>query len=160
MVIAAQHPVFGRGFDGFRNACPDSRTWHRLAGAPRMHRPDGGGAAICNIHPHNHYLQAATDAGLPGLVLFCALVIAWLRGLLRGLGRDPDPLRVGLFVGVLMELWPIASTSGFYSTEIDRLHVSHARPGPGRGARRRRRAPRRYRPRDRRRATCRLCQSA
>ncbi len=117
VVIAAQHPVFGRGFDGFRNACPDSRTWHAWPAATQ-HQPDGGGAAICNIHPHNHYLQAATDAGLPGLVLFCALVIAWLRGLLRNLGRDPDPLRVGLFVGVLMELWPLASTSGFYSTEI------------------------------------------
>jgi O-antigen ligase len=117
VVIAAQHPLFGRGFDGFRNACPDSRTWKPWPAAT-LHQPDGGGAAICNIHPHNHYLQAATDAGLPGLLLFGALVIAWLRGLLRHLGRDPDPLRVGLFVAVLMELWPIASTSGFYSTEI------------------------------------------
>ena len=85
---------------------------------PRLNFWDGGGAAICNIHPHNHYLQAATDAGLPGLALFCALVVAWLRGLLRGLGRDPDPLRVGLFVGVLMELWPIASSNGLYAIEI------------------------------------------
>ena len=117
VVIAAQHPVFGQGYDGFRNACPDLRTWEAWPQA-RLNFWDGGGAAICNIHPHNHYLQAVTDAGLPGLVLFCALVVAWLRGLLRGLGRDPDPLRVGLFVGVLMELWPIASTHGLYDTEI------------------------------------------
>ena len=117
VVIAAQHPLFGRGFDGFRNACPDPQTWVAWPAA-RQHLGDGGGAAMCNIHPHNHYLQAATDAGVPGLVLFCALVFCWLRGLLRGLGRDPDPLRVGLFVGVLMELWPIASTSGFYATEL------------------------------------------
>jgi len=117
VVIAAQHPVFGQGYDGFRNACPDIRTWEGWPAA-KLNFWDGGGVSICNIHPHNHYLQAATDAGLPGLVLFCALVFMWLRGLLRGLGRDPDPLRVGLFVAVLLELWPIASTSGFYSTEI------------------------------------------
>lgn len=117
VVIAAQHPIFGQGYDGFRNACPDMRTWEGWS-AEKLNFWDGGGASICNIHPHNHYLQAATDAGLPGLVLFCALVWAWLRGLLRGIGRDPDPLRVGLFVAVLLELWPIASTSGFYSTEI------------------------------------------
>lgn len=117
VVIAAEHPLFGRGYDGFRNACPDPATWVAWPAA-RLHAADGGGAAVCNIHPHNHYLQAATDAGLPGLALFCALVVAWLRGMLRRLGPDPDPLRVGLFVGVLMELWPIASTSGFYATEL------------------------------------------
>jgi O-antigen ligase len=117
VVITAQHPLFGRGYDGFRNACPDIRTWEAWPKA-RLNFWDGGGLAICNIHPHNPYLQAATDAGIPGLALFCALVIAWLRGLLRGIGREPDPLRVGLFVAVLMELWPVASASGFYSTEI------------------------------------------
>jgi O-antigen ligase len=117
VVIAAQHPFFGEGFDGFRTACPDIRTWVAWPAA-KLNFWDGGGASICNIHPHNHYLQAATDAGMPGLLLFCALVAAWLRGLLRGIGRDPDPLRVGLFVAVVLELWPIASTSGFYSTEI------------------------------------------
>lgn len=117
VVITAQHPLFGQGYDGFRNACPEMRSWVGWS-AEKLNFWDGGGAAICNIHPHNHYLQAATDAGLPGLVLFCALVFAWLRGLLAGIGRDPDPLRVGLFVAVVLELWPIASTSGFYSTEI------------------------------------------
>ena len=117
VAIARQHPVFGQGFDGFRLGCPDPRTWIASPWA-RSHAGDGGGAAICNIHPHNHYLQAATDAGLPGLALFCLLVGCWLRGLARGLGRNPEPLRVGLFVAVLMELWPVASTSGFYSTEL------------------------------------------
>ncbi len=75
-------------------------------------------AGTCNIHPHNHYLEAATDSGLPGLLLFCALVIAWLRALLRRLGADPDPLRVGLFVACLIQEWPLASASSFYAIEI------------------------------------------
>ncbi len=118
VVIAEQSPIVGDGFAGFRNECPDPRTfidpWHIEA----KHRAHGGGAAMCNIHPHNHYLEAVTDSGVPGLVLFCALMLAWCRGLLRGIGRDPDPLRVGLFVAALVQEWPLASASSFYAIEI------------------------------------------
>ena len=51
-------------------------------------------------------------------MLFCALVLAWWVALLRGLGRNPDPLRVGLFVACLMQEWPIASASSFTAMEI------------------------------------------
>jgi O-antigen ligase len=112
--IALDHPVFGQGFDGFRNACPDPRYFRSAT----PERPDGGGAGICNIHPHNHYLEAVTNAGFPGLVLFSAMIVAWLRELARGLRRNPDPLRVGLFVAALIQEWPIASASGFTAIEI------------------------------------------
>ncbi len=113
LVIAGAHPVFGRGFDGFRNACADPVYFHPLAGS----RADGGGAAACNIHPHNHYLEALVNAGIPGLLLFCALILVWLRDLGRRLWRNPDPLRVGLFVAALVQEWPIASASGFTAME-------------------------------------------
>jgi O-antigen ligase len=120
LTITAAHPLFGQGFDGFRNACPDPRYFRKL---PGQHIADGGGAAICNIHPHSHYLEAATEAGVPGLLLFCALVVIWLRGLLRGIRRDLDdtrvgPLRVGLFVAALLQEWPIATASSFTAVEI------------------------------------------
>jgi len=116
VIIANDHPIFGQGFDGFRNACPDPRYHHgwSLAAA----HPDGGGALICNIHPHNHYLEAVTNAGYPGLILFSGLILAWLRALVRNLGPTPDPLRVGLFVAALIQEWPIASASGFTAVEI------------------------------------------
>ena len=118
VVIAEQSPVTGDGYAGFRNECPDPRTfidpWHIEA----KHQAHGGGVAICNIHPHNHYLEAVTDAGVPGLALFCLLILAWFRGLLRGIGRDPDPLRVALFVAALVQEWPLASASSFYAIEI------------------------------------------
>jgi O-antigen ligase len=114
--ITTDHPLFGQGFDGFRNACPDPR-YHRGWSLAPAH-PDGGGAGICNIHPHNHYLEAATNAGLPGLVLFSAMILAWLIALSRHLGKTPDPLRVGLFVAALIQEWPLASASGFSAVEI------------------------------------------
>ena len=112
VAIGAAHPVSGAGFDAFRRLCGDPayfKGWHG---------DDGGGAAICVQHPHNHYLQAFTESGIPGLVLFCALVLAWLRGVWRGLWRDPDPLRVGLFVAVLIQEWPVASASAFSSMPL------------------------------------------
>jgi O-antigen ligase len=112
MAITAAHPVTGAGFDAFRRLCDDPRYFQGWNGG------DGGEAAICVQHPHNHYLQALTEAGIPGFLLFSALVLAWLHGVGRGLWREPDPLRVGLFVAVLIQEWPIASASAFSSMPL------------------------------------------
>ena len=100
--LVAENPWTGLGARGFRHLCEG--------------KPATGG---CNQHPHNHYLEAATDAGLPGLALFTALVGAWLLALARGLGGPrPDPLRVGLFVAVLGHEWPLASMPNFGAIEF------------------------------------------
>jgi hypothetical protein len=110
--IGEQHPLTGRGFDGFRSGCELPRYFRPSFDGSQ---PDGGGAAICAQHPHNFYAQAVDEGGLPGLVLFCVLGIAWLMPLARGLWRNPQPLRVGLFASILIQLWPLASTSAFTS---------------------------------------------
>ncbi len=110
--IGRQQPLFGRGYDGFRTGCP----------MPRYFRPtldgriaNGGGTANCAAHPHNFFMEALDNGGIPGLLLFTALSLAWLWPLARGLWQRPDPLRVGLFASILIQLWPIASTSAFTS---------------------------------------------
>jgi O-antigen ligase len=104
--------VFGRGAFGFRLACDDPQNFKGFAWQGE-HAVDGGGPDGCNLHPHNHYMEALDDSGVPGLVLFSVLVGCWLVGLARGLGSDPDPLRVGLFVAALIQEWPISSTESF-----------------------------------------------
>jgi hypothetical protein len=47
--------------------------------------------------------------------LFCVLAASWLASLARGLWRNPDPLRVGLFATILVQLWPVQSTTAFTS---------------------------------------------
>jgi O-antigen ligase len=120
VAMVEQRPWTGRGYDGFRTGCADPRYFHGWTW-PNNPADDGGGLAGCNIHPHNHYLQAATDSGLPGLVLFAALVLSWLVILGRGLWRDPEPLRVGLFVATLVQQWPLASTSNAFAIELGGL---------------------------------------
>jgi O-antigen ligase len=100
--IAAQHPFTGRGFEAFRRHCAD----------PRYFSP-GTDAALCVTHPHNPYLQALTDGGIPGLVLFALLAGAWLGRLWPG-WRTARPVQAGLFAAALMHLWPIQSAGGFH----------------------------------------------
>jgi O-antigen ligase len=113
-VLAAEHPLFGLGFDGFRRHCGDAAAQDLpLVGRPPA--PAQGGIAGCNIHPHNYYLEAADNAGLPGLASFVAMVITALAALGRGQWRRPEGFRTGLFVGAVVALWPLASTSAFTS---------------------------------------------
>jgi O-antigen ligase len=116
MVMAAENPVFGLGFDGFRDHCLKPRYAHDLTFLVTGHNRKGyvlDNRNACNEHPHNLYLQAVTDAGVPGLLLYAVLGLAWLVALGRGFGREPDPTRVGLFLAAFIFLWPIASTSSY-----------------------------------------------
>lgn len=126
--IAAAHPLAGVGFDGFRRECPDPAYFggwpgHDGTGDGRgdgsgAERADGGSAGMCVQHPHNFYLQALVEGGIPGLLLFGALACTWLARLGRGLRRRPDALRAGLFVAALIQLWPLASTTAFTSMPL------------------------------------------
>ncbi len=111
-VMTAAHPWLGLGFDGFRDACADPAYFH---GLPALGIPDddNGGVLGCNIHPHNYYLQAATSAGVPGLLLFVALVCLWLRPMLRAL-PSRDVQQAMLLVTACVNFWPAASTSSLF----------------------------------------------
>jgi O-antigen ligase len=110
LAIGLNNPVTGLGFDGYRTGCPRPENFRPSLDGKQ---PDGGGAGICWVHPHNFYVQALADGGFVGLALFLGLAIAWLVPLARGLWRDPDPLRIGLFATMAVQIWPIQSTSGF-----------------------------------------------
>jgi len=114
IVMAEASPITGRGFYGFRTGC-DNPAFYRGFTWEGVHAQDGGGTEGCNIHPHNHYMEALTDAGLPGLALFSAMIFALLAALLRHF--DGDPTRIGLFVAVFIAEWPLASTSSFFAMD-------------------------------------------
>ncbi|MDE8349793.1 MAG: O-antigen ligase family protein [Acidocella sp.] len=104
-------PWHGWGYNGFREFCPQSRF---DGGLPALNIPTTQIAlGACNLHPHNFYLQALTDAGIPGLILFITLNFAWLWALWRGIWRGRDTLRIALFIGALTFIWPVASTDEF-----------------------------------------------
>jgi hypothetical protein len=110
-VMGLASPWHGWGFNGYRALC----TWPQFdVGIPALHlAPATIALFACQEHPQNYYIQAFADAGYPGLILFTALVLIWLRDFSAGLWRQPDPLRAGLFIGLLTFAWPFASTDEF-----------------------------------------------
>jgi O-antigen ligase len=111
VVMGLAAPFTGWGYNGFRQYCPQDRF---SAGIPALGIPATSlGLGACNLHPHNFYLQALTDAGLPGLFLFIAMSLLWLWTMFRGLLAEKTPVRIGLFIAVFTFLWPLASTDEF-----------------------------------------------
>ncbi|KXV66801.1 hypothetical protein AD949_01460 [Acetobacter orleanensis] len=112
--MIASHPWLGLGMDGFRNFChtPFHTDALTALGFPSLESDTGKG---CNIHPHNYYLQIATTAGLPGLILFVWMAVCWLRTGLHALSPARNPQQAMLFVLCCVLLWPIASTSALFS---------------------------------------------
>ncbi len=109
--MGLQSPWHGWGYRSFRVSClaPRFNTGLPALGIP----PTEASRGACNLHPHNYYVQAFCEGGLPGLLLFAALMGVWTWRAARGLWRAPDPFRTGLFIGVLTYTWPIASTDEF-----------------------------------------------
>lgn len=110
--VGVNNPMTGMGHDGFGTGCPMPENFRPSFGGAQ---PDGGGAIICWVHPHNIWLQALDDGGFVGLALFCAMMAAWLWPLWRGLWTKPVPLRVGLFASVAVMMWPVQAANGFTS---------------------------------------------
>jgi len=113
LVMLEAHPWLGLGFDGFRHACADPQYFHGLAWLG-MTEQQNGGLAGCNLHPHNYYMEAATDGGFPGLLLFAGLAFVWLRRIARPFASGATPLHVALFVATLLALWPLASSAALF----------------------------------------------
>ncbi|MBO6035914.1 MAG: O-antigen ligase family protein [Acetobacter sp.] len=113
-VMTLAHPWFGFGMDGFRLFCHE--TLHSPAfpwlGIPALESDSHRG---CNIHPHNYYLHVATSAGLPGLLVFCLLVINWLLTGFRAINVTLYPRQAMLFIVCCIAFFPIASTSALFA---------------------------------------------
>lgn len=109
--MGLQSPWHGWGYRSYRVSClmPRFNTGIPELGIPQTKASLGA----CNLHPQNFYIQAFCEGGAPGLLLFIALMVFWTWIAMKGLWRNPDPLRVGLLIGVLNYTWPIASTDEF-----------------------------------------------
>jgi hypothetical protein len=111
IVMGLASPLHGWGYNGFRELCPQPQFG---AGLPLLGlAPTQLALGACNLHPHSYYIQAFADAGLPGLILFVTLIAIWFRMLSAGLLKNPDPVRVGLFICFFTFVWPFETTDAF-----------------------------------------------
>jgi O-antigen ligase len=61
ILMGQDHLLTGAGLKGFRALCPDLLA--------------AGKVTVCNLHPHNPYLEWFAETGIMGLLLFISLVL-------------------------------------------------------------------------------------
>ncbi|MAR56533.1 MAG: hypothetical protein CMM93_05065 [Rickettsiales bacterium] len=104
--ISKEHLWIGVGLRQFRVYCPDA-----------AYGPVNNIEMRCNLHPHNMYLEWLVEAGLIGLIGFVGIVLCWLRPIpARFAELRRDPLCVGLLITLVIRLWPLASTTSFFTS--------------------------------------------
>ncbi|MFL5289686.1 MAG: O-antigen ligase family protein [Rhodopila sp.] len=113
VTMVQAHPWLGLGWDGYRDFCMAPQYLTGVSWLPIGNPADALG---CSIHPHNYWLQVATDAGLPGLALFAALIGVWLWRLGRGgAGCRGNDRQAALLVILFVMMWPIASATSLFT---------------------------------------------
>jgi O-antigen ligase len=106
------HPWLGLGWDGYRNGCMEPEY---LTGVSWLPASDPASILGCSIHPHSYWLQIATSSGVPGMLLFGALIAVWLWRIRGGKGYLANHRRAALLIIVFVAMWPIASTTSLFT---------------------------------------------
>ncbi len=107
--IARDHPALGVGVRNYQAVCLDERYGPLLVGPDEFKR--------CQGHPHNIYLQWLAETGAIGLVLYGAFAALALAAVIRAAPAHRGDLLFGaLAICVALRLWPLATTTSFYSS--------------------------------------------
>jgi O-antigen ligase len=104
--LVTASPIFGIGYDKFRDTCKGPVYGSYTAANDLVYS--------CNTHPHNFYIEAAVNGGLPAAFFFAGMAAVTLWHL-RPRRNARTALDAGVFAGALVLFWPIASTSSFVS---------------------------------------------
>ena len=76
---------------------------------------------ICNMHPHNYYLEILTETGLVGLffcisIIFIILYISLIKKYFLKSPLQTNNLIVPFIFLFLVEIFPLKSTGSFFTT--------------------------------------------
>jgi O-antigen ligase len=108
-IIGEKNWISGVGLKGYRIVSSSMED--------KMH-PYCDGGVLCNMHPHNAYLEWFSEAGLPGLILFSLLVIVLLIKALRYFKQAEGIYRLlpaSAFAAVLVNFFPLMVTQSIFS---------------------------------------------
>jgi|GEM_PF-674317 len=104
--LAEINPIFGLGAYQFRSECPKLY--------PQMNEDQL--KLVCNIHPHNIYLEWLIEQGIIGLGLFLAFLTIMFKNIVTHFKTlRNNPIFIGFVIAFILRVWPIASTTGFFS---------------------------------------------
>ena len=102
------HKYIGGGIKNFRYYCHFRQNIHKNS------------SIICNMHPHNYYLEILTETGLVGiLIITCFLASLFYTMIKRNIFKNKlykNNLFVVFFILFLIEIFPIKSTVSLFTT--------------------------------------------
>ncbi len=105
--IVADHALTGVGPKQFRTACPNPAYGSQGIDDPKLR---------CAMHPHNFYLELATETGVISLLLFAQAVGLMLYACWKQRARVmDDAILCGLVIAFIIRMWPIASTPSHFA---------------------------------------------
>lgn len=106
-----QNKVFGGGIKSFYYSCTkiESLAMNKYGGTS------------CNTHPHNYYLQIASELGLIGLLLVSLIFLAILVTAIKAVFYSKDlfvkhSLFLPFFIVFLTEIFPFKTTGSFFTS--------------------------------------------
>lgn len=102
-------PVIGKGPKMFRIYCPDEKYNNHLS--------------VCNIHPHNIYLQLLGEMGIIGLFIllfaFLHVTFSFFKNLFS---HNADKLYLFSLVGLMINFFPFIPSGNFFNNWINSLY--------------------------------------
>jgi O-antigen ligase len=105
-------PVFGIGLRHFQSECLSTKY------NPSWLNPDKpylSKSYLCVTHPHNIYLEIATETGIVGLTLFLLIISSWFKHTWHNRSQiKKDPVKLGAFINICLKLLPITAGSSFF----------------------------------------------
>ena len=96
-----ERPFIGRGIKSFRETCKE-----------KVHLPN----RICSTHQHNYHLQILNDTGLLGYLVFFGLIVLLIIACFKKKYLKNNIYFYSILCVIFIELFPIRSTGGFFST--------------------------------------------
>ncbi len=106
-----QNKIFGGGVKSFYFNCSNIRN------SPM----DKYGGTNCNMHPHNYYLELASELGLVGLILVSSIFTYIILSTFQTIRFNKNNLYekkilICLFIIFIVEIFPIKTTGSFFTT--------------------------------------------
>ncbi len=110
-----ENVYFGGGIKSFRWVCSNIDREKML----NFVTHEGG--TNCNNHPHNYYIQIASELGIVGLLVFSLIVIIIIFQFVKNLHfskeiRPNRELLIPFFIVFALEFFPLKTTGSFFST--------------------------------------------
>ena len=106
------NPVFGIGLRHFQSECL-SDNYHPSWLDPAQ--PHLTKAYLCTTHPHNIYLELASETGIIGIILFLMMISCWFKFAWRNRNQlKKDPAKIGALINICLKLIPIAASSSIF----------------------------------------------